>query len=359
MAHRRRRKNKAAGLKGLIVLLAAVLCVLVVLVLIRSQEPDGTLQTEPSTQGSTPATTESTPPTTQDTLPVKEGWVQENGSTYYYHQGVAVTGAVAIEGKIYCFTFKGELLSAGWQDVEGHRYYLNEDGSARTGWLELEDGRYYLRADGTMARGEEEIDGQRYFFTSAGLPIYLVNPWNYVPAGYAPDLKTLPTSISVEDKQVDASCYEALAQMMTDCIQAGHKVCVVSAYRTQEYQEYLFEKQVIKQMAALNCTREEAEKVAATISAIPGTSEHQLGLAVDIVDTQSWELSEIQETLAGQKWLMENSWKYGFILRYPNGTTSETGIIYEPWHYRYVGQTVAAELHASGQTLEGYLAALD
>ncbi len=358
MARRKRRNSQAAGLKVLIGMLAVILCGLLILAATRQEAPNNTLQTDP------PGTqTQTTPPTTQTepsqtTPPPKSGWVEENGKTYFYGDGVPLTGAVAIEGKRYCFGSDGVLLSAGWQDVDGNRYYLNDDGSARTGWLELEDGKYYLRDNGTMARGEEEIGGVRYYFTSAGRHIYLVNPWNYVPEGYKVSLMTLPQRIAEEGEKVDASCYEALVQMMDDCVAAGHRVCVISSYRTQAYQEYLFERQVTKQMTALNCTREEAEKIAATISAIPGTSEHQLGLAVDIIDTQVWELSEVQETLAGQQWLMENSWKYGFILRYPNGTTGETGIIYEPWHYRYVGIEVATELHQSGQTLEAYLAAL-
>ena len=78
--------------------------------------------------------------------------------------------------------------------------------------------------------------------------------------------------------------------------------------------------------------------------AVPGTSEHQLGLAVDIVDINNQHLDETQESTAVQKWLMEHSWEYGFILRYPNDKSEITGIIYEPWHYRYVGREYAEEL---------------
>ena len=102
-------------------------------------------------------------------------------------------------------------------------------------------------------------------------------------------------------------------------------------------------------------SREEAEIEAAKTVAIPGTSEHQLGIAVDIIDTQNWSLVEEQENLEGQQWLMENCWRYGFILRYPKGTTDITGIIYEPWHYRYVGLELAQEIHGLGITLEEYL----
>ena len=99
----------------------------------------------------------------------------------------------------------------------------------------------------------------------------------------------------------------------------------------------------------------EAEAEAATVVLRPGTSEHHLGLAVDIIDTKLWALDERQAQMPAQRWLMENSWRYGFILRYPPEKTHITGIIYEPWHYRYVGTELAAELHGSGLTLEEYL----
>ena len=89
--------------------------------------------------------------------------------------------------------------------------------------------------------------------------------------------------------------------------------------------------------------------------AVPGTSEHQLGLALDIVDADNQLLDESQENTAVQKWLMEHSWEYGFILRYPNDKSEITGIIYEPWHYRYVGKEDAEKIHSQGVCLEEYL----
>ena len=94
---------------------------------------------------------------------------------------------------------------------------------------------------------------------------------------------------------------------------------------------------------------------AAKAVAIPGTSEHQLGLAVDIVDANMQDLTDEQENTATQKWLMANSWRYGFIHRYPNDKTDITGIIYEPWHYRYVGKDAAQDIFNRDITLEEYL----
>ncbi|MBP3292640.1 MAG: M15 family metallopeptidase, partial [Clostridia bacterium] len=106
-------------------------------------------------------------------------------------------------------------------------------------------------------------------------------------------------------------------------------------------------------------SQEEAEAEAGKWVAIPGTSEHQTGLAVDIVALSYQLLDRGQEDTAEQKWLMENSYKYGYILRYPTDKSDITGIYYEPWHYRYVGKDVAKELYESGLCLEEYLLAKD
>ena len=87
----------------------------------------------------------------------------------------------------------------------------------------------------------------------------------------------------------------------------------------------------------------------------PGTSEHQAGLAVDIVDKSYQLLDERQEDTAVQKWLMEHCAEYGYILRYPTEKSALTGVGYEPWHYRYVGEEAAREIMSRGLCLEEYL----
>ena len=102
-------------------------------------------------------------------------------------------------------------------------------------------------------------------------------------------------------------------------------------------------------------SREEATAQAGTVVAVPGTSEHQTGLAVDLVDKSYQHLDDAQASTDVQQWLMENSWKYGFILRYPAEKSDVTGIIYEPWHYRYVGKPAAREMRELGLCLEEYI----
>ena len=113
--------------------------------------------------------------------------------------------------------------------------------------------------------------------------------------------------------------------------------------------------QVLQQLSAQGNKSWSALSLETEQVAVPGTSEHQLGLAVDIVDTQNQVLNRAQEDTAVQQWLMEHCWEYGFILRYPPDKEEKTGIIYEPWHYRYVGREYAQAIRQSGLCLEEFL----
>ena len=177
----------------------------------------------------------------------------------------------------------------------------------------------------------------------------LVNPWNTIPDGYEPQLCTLS-----DGQQIDRRCYDDLMQMLDDCRAAGNSPYICSAYRTWDKQQALFDNK-IQRLENEGYDAETARVEAAKVVAAPGTSEHQLGLAADIIDTGYTNLDEGQENTATQQWLMAHCWDYGFILRYPNGTTDITGIIYEPWHYRYVGRTAAAQIHELGVTFEEYI----
>lgn len=248
-------------------------------------------------------------------------------------------------------------LRTGWVEEGGLRYYYDSEGIPVTGWQEIQGLTYYFIPDGSMATGEVEIDGAKYHFTSQGQRVILVNPWNFVPEDYEPELVSLPTDYGVEGSLVESSCFEDLKAMIDACNREQPRAYVVSSYRTHEHQTNNFNRKV-NYYLNLGYSQKDAEKEAATIIAVPGTSEHQLGLAVDIIDTRLWALEWEQEDLPAQQWLMEHCWEYGFILRYPKDKIEITGIIYEPWHYRYVGKALAAELHQLGVTLEEYLADL-
>lgn len=177
----------------------------------------------------------------------------------------------------------------------------------------------------------------------------LVNPWHALPEGYAPELADVENGY-----QVDARCAAALENMLAGCRAAGLSPLLCSAYRTQEKQTSLYNN-LVNKLIARGCSQEEAQAKAGTEVALPGTSEHQLGLAVDIVDLNHQVLDHTQEDTAVQQWLMAHCWEYGFILRYPADKSEITGIIYEPWHYRYVGEEYALALRDAGLCLEEFL----
>lgn len=167
--------------------------------------------------------------------------------------------------------------------------------------------------------------------------LLLVNEWNAMPDDFS-----IETAVAEDGYEVDVRVKDALEEMMNDCREAGYDPRIISSFRTREYQQYLYDR-----------TANKAD------TAIPGHSEHECGLAADIVDADSlgWgdPLIDEQEDMPAQKWLMEHCQDYGFILRYPKDMQDKTGIIYEPWHYRYVGKEHAAIIMENGICLEEYL----
>ena len=373
-----KKSRYTAAVLGLTVLLAA-----------GCQQP--TPATEPPTEPSEPPTSIVTEPsTTPATDPVLTGWQEANGKRYYYDEngdlylgwltmenatyyldfdGAAATGWVDIGdhtyffgdddamhtgwledgGKTYCFQDNG-IMTQGWAEINGKRYYFAGDGAMHTGWLYRDDTAYYFLPDGSGAVGSVEIDGKTFHFNPSGVYVILVNPWNYLPEDYEAEI------VYVEGEPISAECADALKQMLAACRADGCEPVFLSGHRSMELQTGLYNDNIQKYLNR-GYDYDTAVELAGQSVAIPGTSEHQLGLAVDIVDNYNWNLDESQEDTATQKWLMEHCWEYGFILRYPNGTTDITGIIYEPWHYRYVGVEISMELRDLGITLEEYLGA--
>lgn len=180
--------------------------------------------------------------------------------------------------------------------------------------------------------------------------LQLVNAWNPLPEDFTVSLTPIG-----EKYQMDSRCAGALHRMLEDCRAAGLSPAVCSAYRTEETQARLYANKVDRLMAQ-GLPEDKARTEAARSVAVPGTSEHQLGLAVDLVDNHNWSLDESQASMPAQQWLIKHSWEYGFILRYPGDKGELTGIIYEPWHYRYVGKEAARVIHQQGLCLEEYLA---
>lgn len=193
------------------------------------------------------------------------------------------------------------------------------------------------------------VTGKTIAAQSEDWKLILVNQSNLVPEEYEVTLAPLGSGHFLDER-----CYQEFQTMMEDCRAQGLYPLVCSSYRSHQRQKELYNDEVTEFLIEGHLT-DESRELAGTSVAVPGTSEHELGLALDIVDVNYQVLDEEQENTPVQIWLKENSWKYGFILRYPNDKSEITGIVYEPWHYRYVGKEAAAEIHEQGICLEEYL----
>ena len=277
------------------------------------------------------------------------GWAEIDGSTYYFGQeGTPLTGLVSIGEKSYGFNAEGVRLT-GWQAFDGVTYHLAADGTLSDGWVEDDGHTYYMEA-GVPVTGILVLNDVKYFFDSRGWNILMVNPWNSAPKHYDLELVSIGGEHSMDAEA--AAAFEVMNQDMI-AIDKGPKVN--STYRSAERQKELFDQRVNAYINEEGLSKEQATAIVSRSVAIPGTSEHQLGLAVDISDATYVRLDASQMETPTQLWMIDNSWRYGFILRYPNGKSSITGIEYEPWHYRYVGVELSTELYELGLTMEEYL----
>ena len=181
-----------------------------------------------------------------------------------------------------------------------------------------------------------------------GWNLILVNRDNYIPADYKVQLTELSNG-----KKVDSRIYPELQEMFDDARAQGYSLFVREGYRTQEEQQQLMDEK-IEAYENEGKSKSEAKKLAEQWVAIPGTSEHQLGIAVDInADTTKSSSDDVYN------WLAENAHTYGFIKRYPSNKTDITGVINEPWHYRYVGKEAASVIYSQGICLEEYIDMLE
>lgn len=183
---------------------------------------------------------------------------------------------------------------------------------------------------------------------NADLSRFIVNGNYMLPEGYTPNLAEAVKGSGVYLDYRVAPYY----QQMYDAAKAdGITLTPVSGYRSYDRQKNNFENRIKEHMNE-GLDRVEATKKAATVIMVPGSSEHNAGLAMDICS-----LAESFENYKEFQWLDEHAAEYGFILRYPKDEKSReiTGVVYEPWHYRFVGVEAAKEIKARGITLEEYL----
>lgn len=210
-----------------------------------------------------------------------------------------------------------------------------------------------LESDETN-EGAQGLAGAQVSSLQSDWRMVLVNPNVKLPDDYTVETETADASTG---KELQTEAAEAYRQMAKAAEADGVSLMLCSGYRSVEYQQGLFDKKV-EQCLSEGLSQEDAEIKAATIVAAPGHSEHNTGLAADIVTPDHQMLDTAFEQTPAFAWLSQHAAEYGFILRYPRDKTAITGIIYEPWHYRYVGVDNAAAILQSGGCLEEYLAKL-
>ena len=203
--------------------------------------------------------------------------------------------------------------------------------------------------EGYPPTGDEDREQALLEAKEKGLLI-LVNKEHPVDQSYKPDdltaVKYYVPDRAESTRYMRAEAAEAFRRLVEAAAAEGLEIKMTTAYRSYDFQKILFDNYVAK----------EGEKKANTYSAKPGQSEHQTGLATDVSSPSvDWQLSNDYGNTAEGKWLADNAYRFGFILRFPKGKEDITGYQYEPWHIRYVGLTAAREIHDYDLTLEEFL----
>ena len=241
---------------------------------------------------------------------------------------------------------------------DGHSTAGKEDAASLDDLIEknnttvVENSKYVSETEQSQGVSEEAGSlgvGTDVVFDKDSWNLLLINKQHMIPEDYEFTLGTIKGTMRCDERII-----EPLTQMFAAAKAAGINLVVRSPYRDMERQEYLFERKVKNfQMAGMSYM--DAYKKASFTVTVPGASEHQVGLAVDITsDTYPVLQTGFADTVGG-KWLAVHSWEYGFILRYPLGKEEITGIQFEPWHFRYVGVDAAEVITKQKITLEEFI----
>ena len=207
--------------------------------------------------------------------------------------------------------------------------------------LENSQSNYSLDTNDTLVEGQ--------VFSKDDWNLLLVNKQHPVPENHTFELGTIAGAM-----ECDARILPELFAMLKDAKAEGISLSVCSPYRDISRQKILFDRKIKLHMGN-GYSYMEAYKKASQIVTVPGASEHQIGLALDIISSDYTSLDEGFGKTAAGKWLQKHSKEYGFILRYPKGKEYITGIDFEPWHFRYVGKEAATIIMDNGITLEEFV----
>ena len=275
----------------------------------------------------------------------KGEWVYDaTYQAWYYLKSDGSYAYSAWQGNYYLKS-DGKMAKGEWVYDSSYQawYYLKSDGSyAYSTW----QGNYYLKSDGKMAVNEW-VDGGRYYVDTTGLwkaNSKVSNKGSYYSLqGKYDEIvvanKHYPMSKDYypgENATAKAAFLKLIAQMKEEGYAISDNYSGFRSYATQAqlYQSYV---------------NQEGQAAADRYSARPGYSEHQTGLAFDVIGTDG----QLVEDSSAAQWLLEHAPDYGFVVRYPRGKESITGYMHEEWHLRYIGKE-AKDISASGLTLEEY-----
>ncbi len=210
-----------------------------------------------------------------------------------------------------------------------------------------------LTDESEITIGDEEValgtEGpSEISFTKGDWKIMLVNKQHPIPEDYEFPLGTISGSMRCDERII-----QPLLDMMKAARNDGVSLIICSPYRDMERQTMLFTNKVNRYMDG-GMSYMDAYNLASQAVTVPGSSEHQVGLAIDIITDGYSSLDEGFGNTAAGKWLAENSYRYGFVLRYPAGKEEITSIEFEPWHFRYVGVDAATIMAQNGMCLEEF-----
>ena len=271
--------------------------------------------------------------------------IREQADIYLYDSQVklAEENKITIENQ----DLSEEEMSEEYEETGQHG---TEDADKYTLDELLEEKSEYTELAGI--KEDSAVTNEEYVFDKDDWRLILVNKQHPVPEDYIVELETIKGNM-----KCDARIISDLIAMFQAADADGVNLAVCSPYRDLNRQEWLFERK-IKSYMKKGMSYMEAYSLASQIVMVPGASEHQLGLAIDInCDTYTSLDEGFADTEAG-KWLAAHCYEYGFILRYPLGKEYITGVEYEPWHFRYVGKEAATAISEQGICLEEFIEGL-
>lgn len=223
--------------------------------------------------------------------------------------------------------------------IINEKYYLSKN---------LDRYLNYLSANPTLSHSDVvslvNVNRDNKFYentTATDLTNYnemLVNKYHLLNKDFqANDIVNVSSTYGYANNSLNKEAYEAFKQLANDAKKEGHTIVILSSYRTYEYQEKLW-------------NRDKDDDYVAR----PGSSEHITGLAIDVSDFN--DKNDSFKYTESYTWMINNCYKYGFILRYPENKENITGYSYEAWHYRYVGTSLATKIYNEGITFDEYYA---